>query len=92
MYVKKGSRISARWFGDAKAVALAGVNMKLQVTEYAVSGIVRHVRGDDPVNPTTIRFYIDPDPGYDGPRARPPGCACSQDHVEINPDHVIPSG
>lgn len=88
MFVTKGQRITADWFGDAKFVALAGVMMKAQVTKFVVTGVIRHVRGDDPVNPKTVRFYVDPDGDWTGPTVRPPGCTCDKAHVEVNPDHV----
>ncbi len=42
--VKKGDRIEARWFGDGKLVPLAGAQMKVQATEMAVTGTIKHVR------------------------------------------------
>ena len=88
-FVTKGMRIRARWFADARPVALPGVMFKLQATERDVVGVVKHVRGDHPTNPTITRFYVTPDGECAAPRTRPPGCTCAEEHVEVNPDHVI---
>jgi hypothetical protein len=87
-YVTKGSRIHAEWFGDAKIVSLAGMGMKVEAGQIVVVGTVRHIRGDDPVAPKTIRFYVDPEHEWTGPTMRPTGCTCDHEHVEVNPDHV----
>ena len=86
--VNKGDRIGAEWFGDAKPVALAGVQMKVQATQFAVVGTIRHVRADDPVNPVEVRLYVDPEGEWQGPTARPEGCTCEKPHVEVNPKRV----
>lgn len=64
-YLKKGDHVRARWFGDGKAVALAGVQMKFQVSEKTVEGTVTHIRGDHPVNPTKVEIWVQPDSGGD---------------------------
>jgi hypothetical protein len=87
--VNKGDRIEARWFGRGQAVSLAGMQMKFQASELSVRGIVKHLRGDDPVTPTTIRLYVDPDDSWSGPTVRPHGCSCSREHVEVDPAHVV---
>lgn len=89
--INKGSRIRASWFqAYDHPHSLAGVMLKTGATKHDVTGICRHFRGDAPVNPTTIRVYIDPDPGtWDGPTMRPPGCTCDHGHVDIDPDHII---
>ena len=86
MNVTKGMRITARWF-RATSASLAGMQPKVGAEEVVVSGIVRHVRGDHPTNPTTVRFYIDAEGGTE----TPPGCTCGP-HVGVNPDHVIAVG
>jgi hypothetical protein len=90
--ITKGTRIQATWF-QAKPLgtwALAGVQMKVTGSFVTVTGVCRHFRGDDPVTPTKIRVYIDPDPGtWGGPTVRPIGCSCDHPHVEINPDHIV---
>ena len=88
MFVTKGQKIAAEWFGDAKPVPLSGMQMKVQATKFVVVGTIRHVRGDDPTNPKTVRFYVEPEGEWTGPRVRPPGCTCEHEHVEVNPDHV----
>lgn len=90
-YIAKGTRVQARWFKASNPLAcLAGMQMKFGVHEVAVTGICRHFRGDDPVNPKKVRIYIDPDPGtWTGPTVRPVGCTCDHEHVEINPDHIV---
>lgn len=91
MNLTKGMRITARWFAVQDPVkepfSLAGVQMKLLAKEIVVSGIVRHVRGDHPTNPTQVRLYIDAPGGTE----TPPGCTCGP-HVGVNPDHVIEVG
>lgn len=91
-YITKGSRIVARWFGAPQAVALAGVQMKLQVTEFVVTGTIRHFRGNDPVAPTKVDIYVEADdPVPQGvTRERPYGCTCPghENLVRIDADHV----
>ncbi len=91
-YIAKGDRIHAHWFGDAQPVALAGMMMKVQATEFSVVGVVRHVRGDHPTQPTHVRFYVDPDGAWTGPTVRPHGCTCDHGHVEVDPKHVVRKG
>jgi hypothetical protein len=50
---------------------------------------VRHVRGDHPINPTIVRFYVDPEGDCTEPRVQAYGCTCPGGHVEVNPVHVI---
>jgi hypothetical protein len=88
-YITKGARIRAEWFGDARPVPLAGMQMKVQATKFTVVGVVRHFRGDDPVAPKVIRIYVDPDHPWEGRTVRPEGCTCDHEHVEVNPDHVV---
>jgi hypothetical protein len=86
-YIKKGDRIRAEWFGDGRPVPLAGAQLKFQVTKFEVVGVVKHVRGDRPVNPT-VRFYVDPDHEWTGATVTPEGCTCGHAHVEVNPKHI----
>jgi hypothetical protein len=86
-YVTKGSRIHAEWFGDGKFVPLAGAQLKAQVTKFEVVGVVRHVRGDRPVDPTEVRFYIDPESEWTGSTVDLE-CSCGHPHVEIKPAWV----
>lgn len=87
--VSKGNRIEARWLGDGKVVPLAGMQLKLQVSERSVRGVVKHLRGDDPIAPSVIRLYVDPDESWTGPTVRPAGCSCDHEHVEVDPGHVV---
>ena len=64
------------------------MQMKVGAKPRAVIGVVRHVRGDHPVKPVEVRFYVDPDAAWDGPTVTPHGCVCGHPHIEINPKHV----
>jgi len=88
-YVKKGDRIRATWLKAADPPSsLAGMQLKFSGEKFEVQGVIRHVRGDHPTNPTVVRFYVDPEHDFTGPRVRPYGCTCPTEHVEVNPDHV----
>lgn len=87
--ITKGDHVVASWM-RTRLACLAGVQMKLEGQQVIVSGIVRHVRGDDPVNPTTVAIFIDPDdPGCELPRVRPPRCTCPKPHVVVDPQHIV---
>jgi hypothetical protein len=87
--ITKGSRIRAEWFKvNDPPSSLAGMQLKFGASRFEVQGVVRHVRGDAPVNPTVVRFYVDPEGPWTGPTTRPPGCSCEREHVEVNPKHV----
>lgn len=74
-YITKDNKIKARWFKVNDPISsIAGGQMKVGSTEIVVSGIVKHVRGDDPIKPTVVRLYVEPDGGGD--------------EIEVNPDHV----
>lgn len=81
--ITKGMRVRARWF-DAKLTCLSGVQMKFGATEHVVTGVVRHVRGDHPTNPTTVRIYVEADDGVGTPCP-----SCQVREVEIDPQHVV---
>jgi hypothetical protein len=70
---------------------LAGASLKLELDVETFPATVRHVRGDDPTAPTTIRFYIDAEERTVEalPRVRPVGCTCSAEHVELRPEDVV---
>ncbi len=92
-YVTKGSHIRAEWMA-AKTNPLASVSgqqLKFEVQAHTITGIVKHVRGDHPTQPTIIRLFVDPDPGtsWTGPTTNLEGCTCGHPHVEVNPDHLI---
>jgi hypothetical protein len=52
-----------------------------------VAGIVRHIRGDSLEAPRVIRMHVTPEE-WDGPRCRPPGCACAEGLVAVDPAHI----
>lgn len=86
--LRKGARIRARWT-ETEMVSLAGMQMKVQLAEREVTGVVRHLRGDDPVAPTIVRLYVDPEAPWSGRTVRPHGCRCERAHVEVHPRHVV---
>lgn len=89
MNIVKGTRIRAEWFQANKPPSsLSGMQLKFGVTKFAVTGTVRHVRGDHPTNPTEVHFYIDPEGEWTGPTSTPPGCTCGP-HVMVKPQHVV---
>lgn len=86
----KGDHIRAKWF-VAKPLgtySIAGAQPKVVGDFIEVSGVVRHVRGNDPVSPTVVRVFIDPDGEWTGPMERPPGCTCEKPHVAVRPQHI----
>ena len=64
--IVKGTRIHARWFQVTDLIpVLAGMQDKVTGEWRDVIGTVRHIRGDHPVNPTTIGLWVEPDGGGD---------------------------
>jgi hypothetical protein len=64
--LKKGSRVKARWFqANDPPSSLAGMQMKLGVQERQVEGIVTHVYGSHPTEPTpeSLEVVVQPDGG-----------------------------
>jgi len=62
--LRKGSRVKARWFqANDPLSSLAGMQMKLGVTEQAVEGVVTHIRADHPINPSRYGVWVQPDGG-----------------------------
>lgn len=57
--------------------------MKFGATLVEVSGVVRHVRGNDPVNPTEIRLYVESDDGLGEPCGK-----CQVREIAIKANHV----
>lgn len=87
--ITKGTRIRVQSM-TAYLPCLAGMQMKFGVKTQDFTGVVRHVRGDHPTNPTQIRFYVDPDgDAKDFNLTRPPGCTCASAHVDVDPKHVV---
>lgn len=71
--IYKGDWVWARWM-DVTNGGLSGSQVKFAATERIVTGIVKHIRGDHPTNPTSIRLFVEPDTG--GPE------------VEVDPKYV----
>lgn len=64
--LKKGMRVRAEWFADARPAHLAGVQAKLSATLRVVEGVVTHIRGDhptSPTSPTTVGVWVMTDAG-----------------------------
>lgn len=88
--IQKGTRIHAEW-SHSRMVGLAGVQMKLGATKVALTGVVRHIRGDHPTNPTAIRFFVDPDHD-DGSfeKLKVELCpSCGHPHIVVRPEWVL---
>lgn len=67
--IVKGSRIRAQWFqANNPPSSVAGMQMKLGVTEKTVEGVVTHIYGDHPITPTRYEVVVQPDGG--GPEVR----------------------
>jgi len=60
--ITKGDWIQAEWLEPQEA-GLSGSALKFAAEGKRVSGIVRHIRGDHPSNPTSIRLFVEPDGG-----------------------------
>lgn len=72
--IVKGTRVQARWF-DARLTALAGVQMKMEAKEHNVIGIVTHIYGNHPTNPTKFEIIVKPDD--------------DSEEISIKPEHII---
>lgn len=86
MWIIRGTKIRAQWL-DCEAVALTGMQMKMGATLINVEGVVRHIRGSDPSNPTmeNSRFYVECEP------KRGSFCTkCGVWEIEVDPKHVLP--
>lgn len=87
--VCKGDR--ARWYRGLPlgSWSLAGAQMKSAVEEVVVEGVIRHIRGDDPVQPTEQYIFLDVDGRPSLARVRPPGCTCGgPGHVMVKPEWI----
>lgn len=60
--IKKGDWVLAEWF-EPNESCLSGSQLKFAVRHKYVNGIVRHIRGNHPTQPTSIRLFIEPDEG-----------------------------
>lgn len=87
----KGDRVRARWYRGLPlgSWSLAGAQMKAAVEEVVVEGVIRHIRGDDPVAPTERAIFLDVDGQPSLARVRPPGCTCGgPGHVMVKPEWI----
>ena len=72
-FLRKGDRIRARWF-QASDACLAGMQPKTDALLTLLTGVVSHIRGDDPSNPQQIRVWIRLDDGRE---------------ISIDPGHIV---
>ncbi len=89
--IAKGVRIKGQIW-EAYMPALAGMQMKLGVKSYGVTGVVRHIRADLPdPHPGVehIALFVDPDEGYQGLYTEAPGCTCETRHAMVRLAHLI---
>lgn len=65
--------------------SLSGMQMKVGLETYNVTGVVRHIRSDVESNPgvDNIALLLDPDENYKGPLTKVPGCTCGHDHALV---------
>lgn len=62
--LRKGSRVKAHWFqANDPPSSLAGMQMKLGVTEKQVEGVVTHIRSDGAFKPHRVAVWVQPDGG-----------------------------
>jgi len=59
--------------------------MKVAANQFTLTGIVRHIRVDHPINPTMMRVYVDPDGNWKGQLTQVSRCSCGHAHVELDP-------
>lgn len=86
-YITKGTRIRAEWMQAQTnpPASLAGMQMKFGATLHQVTGTVRHLYGDDPVNPSKAVFYVQPDEGEEGKMCE----TCGVREVVVASQHVV---
>lgn len=93
IFLTKGDRVRAVLLVANPHASLAGVQMKFDCHDVEVVGACRHFRGNDPVNPTEVLIYVEPegDLPYYVPRVRPPGCTCTDhgDLVQLRPQDIL---
>ncbi len=87
MNVLKGDRVRASWYA-ARLACLSGQQSKFGASQENLTGVVRHVRGDKPVDPTEVRLYVDPEGEHTFDLVHPHGCTCNTPHVEIRPEWI----
>jgi hypothetical protein len=71
----KGMTVRARWFQvNNPPSSVAGMQMKLGVTEKLIEGVVTHIRGDHPTAPTRVEIHIKPEGG---------------EEIRVKPEHIV---
>ena len=86
--IVKGSRVRVK-FQKAYLPCLAGAQMKVGLQIEDFTGVVRHFRGDDPVNPTVVEIFVDPETPCYQDRVQPYGCTCPGGHVRVDPKDIV---
>lgn len=72
--IVKGTRVQAQWF-STRLAALAGVQMKMEGKEHNIIGIVTHIYGNHPTNPTKFEIIVKPDDG--------------SEEISIKPENIV---
>lgn len=90
--VVKGTKVKvSRLKVSDKPKALAGNNLKFGAKQEDFEGVVRHIRGNHPINPTSIRLWVEPVSGDTSSSAEDiefcERCGCNEVGL-VNPDHV----
>lgn len=63
--LRKGMRVRAEWYEGQPVdrISLPGVQMKIGAVMRQVEGVITHLRGDHPTNPTTTGVWLTTDSG-----------------------------
>lgn len=90
VHIAKGVRVVGQ-VQRTYTPSLAGMQMKLGLDVYTVSGVVRHIRSDVETNPgvDNIVLMLDPEEGYNGPLTSVHGCTCGHDHAMLKLRNLI---
>jgi hypothetical protein len=59
----KGMRVHAAWLQHNPGACVSGSQLKIEASDRMVTGTVTHIRGNDPIAPTSVRVWIRPDEG-----------------------------
>jgi hypothetical protein len=57
-YIYKGDKVRAQWFAADLSASLAGAQTKVSATLMHAEGVVTHIRGDHPTDPTSVAVWI----------------------------------
>ena len=85
--VQKGSRIRAEWFRAETfgKAALTGMQIKTTATAMSVTGVVRHIRSNDPnFEAKNVMLFVEPDDGTGTPCAK-----CGVNEVQVKPAWIV---